>query len=106
VRRVTDQRDAVARPAHLLGPVEEAPEEALPDRRQQGRDRRRPAAEGGAKLVRVARRGPALFGLYALSPFRNLLASPVPCIAVSHIESWCKLRRCIQTPWYDTLYHT
>jgi hypothetical protein len=45
-------------------------------------------------------------GLYALSPFRNLLASPVPCIALSHLESWCKLRRCIQTPWYDMLYHT
>ena len=36
----------------------------------------------------------------------SLLASSVPCIALSHIESWCKLRRCIQTPWYDTLYHT
>ena len=45
-------------------------------------------------------------GLYALLPFRNLLASTVPCIALSHIETWCKLRMCIQTPWYDTLYHT
>ena len=45
-------------------------------------------------------------GLYALLPFRNLLASSVPCIALSHIESWSKLRPCIQTPWYDTLYHT
>ena len=36
----------------------------------------------------------------------SLLASSVPCIALSHLESWCKLRRCIQTPWYDTLYHT
>jgi hypothetical protein len=45
-------------------------------------------------------------GLYALLPFRNLLASTVPCIALSHLEMWCKLRRCIQTPWYDTLYHT
>ena len=45
-------------------------------------------------------------GLYALLPFRNLLASTVPCIALSHLESWCKLCRCIQTPWYDTLYHT
>ena len=25
-----------------------------------------------------------------------LLASSVPCIALSHLESWCKLRRCIQ----------
>ena len=32
-----------------------------------------------------------------------LLASSVPCIALSHLESWCKLRRCIQTPRYDTL---
>ena len=38
--------------------------------------------------------------------FPPLLASSVPCIDLSHIESWCKLRRCIQTPWYDTLYHT
>ena len=36
----------------------------------------------------------------------SLLASSVLCIALSHLESWCKLRRCIQTPWYDTLYHT
>ena len=36
----------------------------------------------------------------------SLLASSVPCIALSHLESWCKLRRCIQTPWYDMLYHT
>ncbi len=36
----------------------------------------------------------------------SLLASSVSCIALSHLESWCKLRRCIQTPWYDTLYHT
>ena len=36
----------------------------------------------------------------------SLLASSVPCIALSHIESWRKLRRCIQTPWYDTLFHT
>ena len=27
----------------------------------------------------------------------SLLASSVPCIALSHIESWRKLRRCIQT---------
>lgn len=26
----------------------------------------------------------------------SLLASSVPCIALSHIESWCKLHRCIQ----------
>ena len=45
-------------------------------------------------------------GLCALSTFHNFLASTVPCIALSHLESWCKLRRCIQTPWYDTLYHT
>ena len=45
-------------------------------------------------------------GLYTLLPFRNLLTSTVLCIALSHIETWCKLRRCIQTPWYDTLYHT
>ena len=38
--------------------------------------------------------------------FPPLLASSVPCIALSHLESWCKLRRCIQIPWYDTLYHT
>src|SRR4051812_14520411 len=25
------------------------------------------------------------------------LASSVPCIALSHLESWCILRRCIQT---------
>ena len=25
-----------------------------------------------------------------------LLASSVPCIALSHLESWCKLLRCIQ----------
>ena len=37
-----------------------------------------------------------IHGLYALSPFRNLLASSVPCIALSHIESWCKVRWCIQ----------
>ena len=36
----------------------------------------------------------------------SLLASSVPCIALSHLESWCKLRRCIETPWYHTLYHT
>ena len=36
----------------------------------------------------------------------SLLASSVPCVALSHLESGCKLRRCIQTPWYDTLYHT
>ena len=36
----------------------------------------------------------------------SLLASSVPCIALSHLESWCKLYQCIQTPWYDTLYHT
>ena len=45
-------------------------------------------------------------GLYVLLPFHNLLASTVPCIALSHLESRCKLRRCIQTPWYDMLYHT
>src|SRR3954463_10947126 len=26
-----------------------------------------------------------------------LLASLVPCIALSHLESWCILRRCMQT---------
>ena len=36
----------------------------------------------------------------------SLLASSVPWIALSCLESWCKLHRCIQTPWYDTLYHT
>ena len=36
----------------------------------------------------------------------SLLASTVPCIALSHLESWCKLRWCIQIPWYDMLYHT
>ena len=45
------------------------------------------------------------YGLYTLSPFRNLLASSVPCIALSHLEMQCKLCRCIQTPWYETLYH-
>ena len=30
-------------------------------------------------------------------PAQILLASSVPCIALSHLESWCKLRRCIQT---------
>ena len=44
-------------------------------------------------------------GLYTLLSFRNLLAFTVPCIALSHIETWCKLRRCIQTPWYEALYH-
>jgi len=44
-------------------------------------------------------------GLYALLPVCNLLASTVPCIALSQLEMWCKLRRCIQTPWYDTLSH-
>ena len=29
--------------------------------------------------------------------FPSLVASSVPCIALSHLESWCKLRRCIQT---------
>src|SRR3954454_8638199 len=28
--------------------------------------------------------------------FISMLASLVPCIALSHLESWCKLRRCIQ----------
>ena len=42
-------------------------------------------------------------GLYAHLPFCNFLASSVPCISLSHLESWCKLRWCIQTPWYDTL---
>ena len=34
--------------------------------------------------------------------FPSLLASSVLCIALSHIESWCKLRRCIQNSviWY------
>ena len=42
-----------------------------------------------------------------LSPWIiHALTSSVPCIALSHLESWCKLRWCIQTPWYDTLYHT
>ena len=27
----------------------------------------------------------------------SFLASSVPCIALSHLESWCKLRRCNQT---------
>ena len=30
-------------------------------------------------------------GLYALPSFHNFLASTVPCIALSHLESWCKL---------------
>ena len=38
--------------------------------------------------------------------FPSLLASSVPRIALSHLESWCKLCRCKQTPWYDTLCHT
>ena len=33
----------------------------------------------------------------ALPPIPILLASSVPCIALSHLESWCILRRCIQT---------
>ena len=45
-------------------------------------------------------------GYYAHLPFRNFLASSVPCIALSQPESWCGFRWCIQTPWYDTLYHT
>ena len=31
----------------------------------------------------------------------SLLASLVPCIALSHLESWCELRRCIQP--HDTI---
>ena len=42
--------------------------------------------------------GTKSLSLYALLPFCNLLASTVPCIALSHLESRCKLRRCIQTP--------
>ena len=38
-------------------------------------------------------------GLYTLLPFRNLLASTVLCIALSHLYSRCKLRQCIQTPY-------
>ena len=45
-------------------------------------------------------------GLYTFLHFCNLLASTLPCISLSHLESRCKLRRCIQTPWYDMLYHT
>ena len=37
----------------------------------------------------------------ALPPSKYLLASSVLCIALSHIESWCILRQCIQTPWED-----
>ena len=45
-------------------------------------------------------------GLYAHLPFRKFLASSVPRIALSHLESWCKLRRCMQTPWYEVgAYH-
>ena len=38
----------------------------------------------------------------------SLLASSVPCIALSHLESWCKLRRCIQTTIYfpQNSHHT
>ena len=35
----------------------------------------------------------------------SLLASSVPCISLYHLESWCKRRRRIQTPWYDMLFH-
>ena len=35
---------------------------------------------------------------YTHSHLPSLLASSVPCIALSHLESWCKLRRYIQTP--------
>ena len=34
--------------------------------------------------------------LWALPPIHILLASSVPCIALSHLETWCILRRCIQ----------
>ena len=47
-------------------------------------------------------------GLYALPPIHLLLASSVSCIALSHLETWCILRRYIQTPWEDILlsfYH-
>ena len=37
------------------------------------------------------------FGLKALPPIHILLASSVLCIALSHLESWCILHRCIQT---------
>ena len=36
-------------------------------------------------------------GLYALLPFRNFLASTVLCIALSHLESWCKPRDTIRS---------
>lgn len=41
----------------------------------------------------------SLLAFYAFSPIQILLASSVPCIAHSYLETWCILRRCIQTPW-------
>ena len=38
-----------------------------------------------------------VYSIVGTSTIHILLASSVPCIALSHIESWCKLRRCIQT---------
>src|ERR1041385_6521240 len=37
------------------------------------------------------------YSIVGTSTIHILLASSVPCIALSHLESWCKLRRCIQT---------
>ena len=38
----------------------------------------------------------------------SLLASSVPCIALSHIGSWCKLRRCLTPTFYlpQNSHHT
>src|ERR1043165_7825736 len=37
------------------------------------------------------------YSIVDTSTTQILLASSVPCIALSHLESWCILRRCIQT---------
>src|SRR3954471_7143799 len=37
------------------------------------------------------------YSIVSTSTIHILLASSVPCIALSHLEIWCKLRRCIQT---------
>src|ERR1041384_7725164 len=45
------------------------------------------------------------YSIVGTSTIHILLASLVPWIYLSHLESWCKLHRCIQTLWHDTLCH-
>ena len=37
------------------------------------------------------------YSILGTSTTHIFLASSVPCIALSHLESWCILHRCIQT---------